>query len=60
MKKSATNPVEILLIESVPQNVDSVKRMLNSTKSQYRLHVENNLTGAYTFLQKGGENGCLA
>ena len=59
MKKSATNPVEILLIESNPQNVDSVKRMLNNTESQYRLHVENNLTGAFAFLQKEGENGSM-
>lgn len=57
MKQSVANPVEILLIESVPQNIDSIKRMLNGTGSKYRLHVENNITGAFAFMQEQGDNG---
>lgn len=44
MQKLNTYPIEILLIESIPQNIELVTRMLNMTKFRYQLHIANNVS----------------
>ena len=56
MQKSKIYTIEILLIESIPQNIDLITQMLNDTKFQYRLHIANSITETFDFLRKEGNN----
>lgn len=54
MKKLKTYPLEILLLESCEKNIGLVKKLLNSTKIKYKLHIVSDTNETYAFLQKEG------
>ncbi len=56
MQKSKTYPIEILLIESTPQNIALITQILNNSKFQYRLHIVNSITETFDFSRKEGNN----
>ncbi|NQU88308.1 MAG: hypothetical protein HQ541_21380 [Mariniphaga sp.] len=56
MQKSKIYPIEILLIDSIPKNIDLVTQMLNKTKFQHTLHTANSITETLDFLRKKGKN----
>jgi len=54
MKRSKTFPIEVLLIEDIPKNIDIIKQTLNNTKFEYTLHIANSLTERLNYLRKNG------
>lgn len=54
MKNHEANPIEVLFIENVPQNIDLITQMLNKTKSQYTLHIANGITESLDYMKKKG------
>lgn len=55
MKKVKIYPLEILLIKSCTEDISMVKKMLNSTKVPFQLHIVSDAKETYAFLQKSGE-----
>ncbi len=56
MGKPQIYPLEILLIESNSKNIGLVKKMLDSTKIHYKLHLVNSPNESLAFLQKEGKH----
>ncbi len=52
MRKLNTYPIEILLIESIPQNIELVTQMLNRNNYQYHLHIAKNISETFSFLNQ--------
>ena len=56
MKNQEANPIEVLFIENIPENIELIRQMLNKTKSQYTLHIANNITESVDFIKSKGNS----